>query len=228
MELEKIPFERFDTFHQAFNGEGDGMWQVCAECGGRCEIHKIGTLLPGEKEYMAARLNMSIEALENRYLDRLVTPLGTVDVLKIKPGCNFLDACYHCTMADHRVKPILCEIYPVCIEADPVDGTDENPELKVHYFVDELDCPLMHPTFTWRGKTIQNPRYATYRTYFEGTGIALLKALEVPAAFYQILALYDEENYDYPALLALRHVPADRYDTFTLEELTTCALGHDL
>ena len=228
MDLAKIPFERFDAFHHAFNGEGNGMWKVCAECGGRCEIHKVGTLLPGEKEYMAAKLKWSISELENRYLDRLITPRGTVDVLKIKPGCNFLDSCYHCTMADHNVKPILCDIYPVVIEADKLGGTDEAPELDVRFFVDELDCPLMHPTYTWKGRTITNPRYQVYRDYFENTGITLLKQLEVSAEFYWILAQYDSENYDYPALLNKRHVPVEQYDTLTLEDLTSCSLGHDL
>ncbi|HVO43647.1 MAG TPA: hypothetical protein VMT34_13535 [Aggregatilineales bacterium] len=177
---------------------------------------------------MAAKLNWPIDVLENRYLDRLVTPVGAVDVLKIKPGCNFLDACYHCTMADHHVKPVLCDIYPVVVEVARIGGTDEAPEFEVRYAVDELDCPLMHSTYTWRGRTIRNPRYRDYRAYFEKTGMELLSKLEVSVDFYRILEQYDAENYDYPMLLARRHVPVDRYDTFTLDELMACTLGHDL
>src|SRR5258708_20449593 len=119
MQFEALPFERFKTFHESFNGEGNGMWDICAQCGGRCEIYKIGSLMPGEKEYIAAQLNISVAEMENKFLDRVETPVGAVDVLKLQPGCPFLDACFHCTLADVKVKPWLSEIYPLAFQFEP-------------------------------------------------------------------------------------------------------------
>jgi Fe-S-cluster containining protein len=226
--IQSVPFERFEAFHNAFNGEGEGMWSVCAQCGGRCEIYKIGTLLPGEKEFMAAGLNMPIAELEAQYLDRLVTPRGTVDVLKLKPGCPFLDSNYHCTLAERKVKPVLCEIYPVVFEVEQIGGTDEQPELEVHFDIDELDCPLMQSQFERLGKMIANPHVAQYRHYFQQTGIELLKAMDVAPEFYWIVEQYDEGNFDYRALAKRRNVSVREYDTFTLDDLMACNLGHDL
>ncbi|MBX3063118.1 MAG: YkgJ family cysteine cluster protein [Anaerolineae bacterium] len=223
-----VPFERFAAFHETFNGEGSGIWNICAQCGGRCEIYKIGTLLPGEKEYMAAGLNLPIEVLEAHYLDRLVTPRGTVDVLKLKPGCPFLDANYHCTLAERKVKPVLCEIYPVMFSVEQIGGTASEPQLKVNFEIDELDCPLVHRHSEWGGRKIDNPNFETYRQYFQEHGIPLLQQLDVAPEFYWIVAQYDEGNFDYRALAQRRHVPVNQYDTFTLDEVLACDLGHDL
>lgn len=224
--MQAVSFEKFDAFHSHFNGEGNGMWQVCAQCGGRCEIYKIGTLLPGEKEYMAAGLNLSLAQLEAQYLDRLVTPRGTVDVLKLKPGCPFLDANYHCTLAEKRVKPVLCEIYPVVFSVEQIGGTQHAPQLEVTFDIDELDCPLMHRHYEWNGHQIDNPHYMNYRQYFKETGIELLQALDAPPEFYWIVAQYDEGNFDYRRLAQCRQKPVNEYDTFTLEDVLACDLGH--
>lgn len=226
--MRSIPFERFNAFHQYFDGEGNGMWNVCAQCGGRCEIHKIGTIMPGEKEFMAAGLELSVSDLEAKYLDRLITPHGTVDVLKLKPGCPFLDANYHCTLAERKVKPVLCEIYPVVFEVVQVTNAEGIPTLDVHFDIDELDCPLMHQYYEWGGRKVENPRFAEYRHYFSTVGVERIRALDAPPEFYQIVEQYDSENYDYWALAKLRHVPVNQYDTFTLDEIMSCALGHDL
>jgi Fe-S-cluster containining protein len=223
-----VPFERFDAFHRAFNGEGRGIWTICAQCGGRCEQHKIGTLMPGEKEYIAARLGWPVEKLEAKYLDRLVTPRGTVDVLKLKPGCNFLDACFHCTLADHKLKPILCEVYPVVFEVDQTGGSEDDPRLEVRFLVDELDCPLMHASYEWAGRRVTNPDWQAHRDYFSSVGISLLRAVDAPPEWYRAVAQYDAENFDYGALEKVRHVAADAYDTFTLDELMSGVIGHAL
>ncbi len=221
-----VPFERFDAFHCQFDGEADGIWQVCGQCGGRCEIYKIGTLLPGEKEYMAAGLGIPVERFEARYLDRLVTPRGTVDVLKLKAGCPFLDTNYHCVLAELRVKPVLCEIYPVVFDVEQVGGTEAEPELSVSFGLDERDCPLMHQNYQWSGHKVVNHRFAEHRRYFKERGISLLEALGAPAAFYWIVAQYDDGNFDYRALQQRRPVPVDQYGTFTLEDILACDVGH--
>lgn len=228
IEIQHIPFERFQAFHRSFNGEGDGIWDVCAQCGGRCEQHKIGTLMPGEKEYIADQLGLSVPALEAQYLDRLVTPRGNVDVLKLMPGCPFLDTCYHCTLADHLVKPVLCDVYPVVFEVEAIGGTEETPELEVHFSVDEIDCPLMHLTYEWKGRKILNQQWQGYHHYFETAGIERLRQMGASPAWYWIVAQYDYENFDYHALQRKRNVPVNQYDTFTLETLMSCRVGHDL
>ncbi len=227
-DFQKIPPERFQAFHQAFNGEGDGIWSVCAQCGGRCELHKIGTLMPGEKEFIASHLGLPVAEFESKYLDRLITPRGTVDVLKLKLGCPFLDSQYHCILADKMVKPVLCEVYPIVFEVDVIGGTEQAPELAVKFLADEIDCPLMHTTFQWRGRTVQNLRWREYRQYFETKGIELLSQVGASASWYWTVAQYDSENFDYRALERIRRVPVDQYATFTLDEIISCSIGHDL
>ena len=223
-----LPVERFQAFHDAFDGEGNGMWEICAQCGGKCEHHKIGTLMPGEKEFIAAQLQLSVAELEHRYLDQLVTPRGTVDVLKLVPGCPFLDQCFHCTLADSHVKPVLCEVYPVVFDVSQVGGSGDAPELKVEFHLDELDCPLLHRTYQWSQRSVKNPRWRTYRDYFTHKGIERLERVGAPAAWYWIVAQYDNENFDYHALARLRTVPANRYASITLDQLMSSSLGHDL
>jgi Fe-S-cluster containining protein len=221
-----IPFERFQTFHQAFDGEGEGIWDICAQCGGKCEHHKIGTLMPGEKEYIASTLAMPLAEFEARYLDRLETPRGAVDVLKLIPGCPFLDTCFHCTLADSHVKPVLCEVYPVVFEVRQVGGSAEAPQLELAFEIDELDCPLLHEIYTWSKGTVRNPRWLEHRAHFATKGIERLRRMEAPVEWYWIVSQYDSENFDYHALLKLRQTPAAQYGVFTLEELMSCRLGH--
>ncbi len=227
-EFQNLPAERFEAFHQSFNGERDGIWNICEQCGGRCEQHKIGTLMPGEKEYIASNLRMPLATLEAKYLDRLVTPRGTVDVLKLRQGCPFLDSCYHCTLADNLLKPVLCEVYPVVFEVDQVGGTEDSPELAVRFMVDEIDCPLMHATYQWSGRKVLNMRWQEYRKHFETTGIERLREVGAPAAWYWVVAQYDCENFDYNALEHIRTCSVYQYGTFTLDELMSCRIGHEL
>jgi Fe-S-cluster containining protein len=223
-----IPPERFQQFHTAFDGEGDGMWKICAQCGGRCEWHKIGTLMPGEKEYITSYLGLSLDEFTNKYLDGIVTPRGTVDVLKLKLGCPFLDTNYHCVLADKKVKPVLCEIYPVVFEVEETRDEHQQPHYQVHYAIDEVDCPLMHATYHWKERDIVNPRWQEHREYFASRGIQLLSAIDAPAAWYWIVAQYDSENFDYRLLEKRRDVPVDQYALLTLDDMLACRIGHDL
>ncbi len=228
VEIAKLPLERFEVFHQSFNGERNGIWNVCEQCGGRCEQHKVGTLMPGEKEYIANQMGLPLAAFEAKYLDRLVTPRGTVDVLKLKQGCPFLDSCFHCTLADNLLKPVLCEVYPVVFEVERLGGTEDSPELEVHFMVDEIDCPLMHAVYSWGKHNVVNSRWQEYRNHFETAGIERLHNVGAPAPWYWIVAQYDFENFDYDALERIRKVSVNEYDIFTLDELMSCSIGHDL
>lgn len=222
--IPSIPAERFARFHQVFNGEGNGMWRVCEQCGGRCEQHKIGSLMPGEKEYIASSMGLPVGEFQDRYLDLIVTSRGTVDVLKLKPGCPFLDRQFHCTLADVSLKPVLCEIYPVVFEVDMLSSSTSESEWRVRFEVDEVDCPLMHLYYEWNEHKVHNPRWQEYRRFFEEFGINCLQEVGAPAEWYWIVAQYDSENFDYTSLLNLRRVPVAQCAELTLEEVMSCRL----
>jgi hypothetical protein len=166
----KIPSRKFHEFHNRVEGEG-WWWHICAECGGKCEYHKIGSLMPGEKEFIAAWLNMPAKVFEENYLDEVVSPAGNIDILKMKQPCPFLNSKFRCDIKP--VKVILCKVYPVIY-----DVQDE----KVVYFVDSR-CPLFH--------------HRDIRNYFEDIVIPALIELDPPVEWCKAVALYDHFDYDY-------------------------------
>ena len=106
-----IQKEFFRSFHHEFKLN---TWDICAKCGGKCEINKVGSLMPGEAEYIAGEIGLDPDEFRDLYLDGIITPHGIVEVLKLKPGCPLLSPDYKCTIADHKV--VLCEVYPVVFE----------------------------------------------------------------------------------------------------------------
>lgn len=190
--FKKITSKKFQEFHDRIEGEG-WWWQICSTCGGQCERKKIGSLMPGEKEFIAGWLGMTVRDLEEGYLDKVVTPSGAIDVLSLSNStCPFLGSDFRC-----RVKPVkvaMCEVYPVIYEVR--DG-------KVVYFVDSL-CPLS------RQKEIKD--------YFEKTVIPALTEVEPPVDWCEAVVLYDHFNYDYEALRRGRKA-SDKYRSFSLEQL---------
>ncbi len=173
--------------------DGEGWWwEVCAECEGRCEYNKIGSLLPGEKEYIARELKMPVKAFADRYLDKLVTPLGTIDVLKMKDGCPFLDPEWRCTIK--KVKVVLCETYPIAFY---MKGG------KVEFFIDPW-CPLC--------------KRNDVRDYFEKVAMPALTKLGVPDEWFGAAVLYDEHNFDYKTIEAERK-DVSKCTSFTLDYL---------
>src|SRR5262249_50145738 len=82
----------FADFHSSFRGDTKEIFSVCAKCGGACEFNKIGTLMPGEREYMAATAKVSVAEFSARFLDTIVMEDGMeLDVLRLINGCPFLD-----------------------------------------------------------------------------------------------------------------------------------------
>lgn len=185
-----MPFEWFENFHKDFQGE---TWDICARCGGKCEINKIGSLMPGEAEYIAEKRGWNIVEFRNFYLDGIETPFGTVDVLKIKPGCNFLSADFKCTIPD--VKVVLCDVYPVVFEVE-----DNN----VQFYLDEW-CPIVRYV----------PELASH---FEKNGIPAIQKLNAPVNWYRAVELYDGLCVDYFKLFELRRDNPD-YTVLTLEQI---------
>lgn len=185
-----IAFDRFEVFHKEFQGE---TWDICARCGGKCEINKIGSLMPGEAEYIAKMRGWNLAEFRNQYLDGIETPYGTVDVLKIKPGCPFLSVDFKCTIPD--VKVALCDVYPVVFEVE-----DEN----VRFYLDEW-CPIVRYV----------PELASY---FEKKGIPALRKLNPPLDWYRAVESFDSLCVDYFKLFELRKHELD-YTVLTLSQI---------
>jgi Fe-S-cluster containining protein len=194
MRFEPIPAERFAEFHDSFLGDTLATFEVCDHCGGACEYNKVGTLMPGEREYMAEAAGLSVEEFSERYLDILVMDDGMeLDVLRLINGCPFLDrVTYKCNCREYKV--VLCEIYPVVFHVQEGD---------VHFSIDDW-CPLSDTL--------------PFRRYFQELGVSAIKRLQVPVEWYQHVARYDDLYFDYEALQASGRDPSKPH-TFTLAEL---------
>ena len=187
----KLKPERFIEFHKEFKGDYL-WWKVCAKCGGECENHKIGSLMPGEKEYIAQIVDLPLEVFENQYLDCIITPSGNIEVLKLKPCCPFLDSEHRCVIRPFKV--VLCDVYPVAFE---VNNTS------VQFYLD-TDCSLSHnKEIAW---------------YFEHVGIPALMKLDAPVEWYRAVALFDSFNIDYEKIKNTRN-NVSKYESLTLEQI---------
>lgn len=191
--FKKIPMHMYENFHQIFSGSNPNTFEICRKCGGACEHNKIGTLLPGEKEYMAKKMGISISEFKQRYLDILKMDDGTlVDVLKLGELCPFLNKeTEACDCSDF--KPIICKIYPVVFTVDTG---------KVNFIIDNW-CQLS--------------RKKVCRKYFE-SAIPLLSQFPVPVEWFNNVVNYDDLYFDYEQLRECRK-GKDQYAVFTLEEL---------
>jgi uncharacterized protein len=198
MRFDPIPPEQFEAFHRGFRGDLESTFQVCCRCGGACEHTKIGTLMPGEREYMAAKAGVSAEEFAARYLDVVVMPNGyELDVLRLIDGCPFLDPkTFACLCKAYKV--VLCEIYPIGFE---VVGDE------VRFAIDTW-CPLAKVAQLYR--------------YFEELGIPMVSRLPVPIEWYRLVAQYDELHFDYKAFVRHRRGRAEA-QVFGFEELLGCA-----
>lgn len=194
MRFDAIPVRHFVEFHDSFRGDTPETFGVCAKCGGACEFNKIGTLMPGEREYMAAAAGLSVAEFSDRFLDILEMEDGLeLDVLRLINGCPFLDrGTFECNCRAFKV--VLCEIYPIGFEVR--DG-------RVHFAIDDW-CPL--------ADTLR------FRRHFLEQGVPAVSRLPVPVEWYRQVARYDELYFDYHVLEAYR-TDRSRLQVFTLEEL---------
>jgi Fe-S-cluster containining protein len=194
MRFTPITADHFADFHRAFRGDTDETFKVCAKCGGACEFNKIGTLMPGEREYMAAFAGLSTVEFTARYLDVIQMDDGMeLDVLRLINGCPFLDrGTFECNCKAFKV--ILCEIYPIDFQV--LQG-------RVFFGIDDW-CPI--------ADTLR------YRRHFLELGVAAISKLPVPAAWYEHVAQYDDLYFDYLALEAFR-TDRSKPQTFTKKEL---------
>ena len=187
----------FKVYHDRFRGD---TYDACFRCDGKCEKFKISTIMPGEKEHMVAHTGLSVKDFEDRYLDRINTPIGEVDVLKMKDGCPFLDADFHCTIVE--AKPVMCDTYPIIFSLG---------KRNVNFEIDRHDCPLVH----W-------PEYNRVVERFRREGIPAMRDIPVPIKWWRTVALYDEFDVDYERIeKKLRR--AQGYQTYLLEEVLAFA-----
>ncbi len=192
MIFKNIPMQIYENFHRMFSGSNENTFNICRECGGACEHNKIGTLLPGEEEYMAKRMGISISEFKIRYLDLLKMDDGTpIQVLKLGKLCPFLNEEEVCECRDF--KPIFCKIYPLVFTVE-----DE----KINFTIDNW-CKLS--------------RKKACRLYFE-TAIPLLSSLSIPMEWLRHVTSYDNLCFDYDQLERRRH-GKNKYAVFSLEEL---------
>lgn len=194
MRFDTIPAKYFAEFHESFRGDTHLTFLVCSKCGGACEFNKIGTLMPGEREYMAAAAGLSVDEFTARFLDTLVMEDGMeLDVLRLINGCPFLDRrTFACNCREYKV--VLCEIYPIGFHVE---------EGLVRFSIDDW-CPL--------SDTLQ------IRKHFAEAGIAAVSRLPVPVKWYEHVERYDDLHFDYVALEAYRQDSAS-HQRFTIEEL---------
>lgn len=193
MIFKKIPVNIYENFHRTFSGSNQNTFNICSKCGGACEHNKIGTLLPGEKEYMAKKMGMNLSEFKLKYLDILKMDDGTlIHVLKLGELCPFLNK--ETEMCECRdFKPIICKIYPVVF-------TVESGNVK--FSIDDW-CQLS--------------RKKVCRNYFE-SAIPLLSRLPVPIEWFRHVVSYDDLYFDYDQLKKYRK-GKNKYAVFTLKEL---------
>lgn len=182
----------YESFHKTFSGANENTLNTCKECEGACEYNKIGTLLPGEKEYMAKEMGLSVNEFEVRYLDTLRMDDGTrLYVLKLGRLCPFLNGeTKECECKNF--KPIFCKVYPVVFTVEAG---------RIKFAIDSW-CKLS--------------RKKACRTYFE-KAIPLLLSLPVPEEWFMYVASYDNFSFDHSQLEKYRSLK--KHGIFSLEEV---------
>ena len=182
----------YESFHKMFSGASEDTFKTCKKCEGACEYNKVGTLLPGEKEYMAKEMGMSVYEFEVRYLDILKMDDGTrLYILKLGKLCPLLnEETKECEC--RNFKPIFCKVYPVVFTVET---------RKIKFTIDNW-CKLS--------------RKQAFRTYFE-KAIPLLSSLPIPVEWFTYVASYDNFCFDYNQLE--KYGNERKYEIFSLDEI---------
>lgn len=191
--MNEIPAGKFEDFHSKFRGDSVSIFGICADCGGMCEYNKVGTLIPGEKKYMANQLGVSAKDFADKYLDVLIVDGEKLDVLKFTEPCPFLSKNFECSC--RKFKPVMCEIYPIVFEAEGQE---------VRYFLDDA-CPLM--------KNLE------FSGYFNNTGIPAFEELGIPLKWFKCVEKYDHLNFDYQKIQKMRKSGPEKCEEFVLEDV---------
>ena len=191
MKWKPIPKSEFRKFHKRFKGDSQDIFKLCLKCGGICEYSFIRTLLPGEPEFMANEMKISINEFGNRYLDGINCKGVIMDVLKMVNPCPFLDQ-KTLTCSCRKFKVIYCDIYPINIRSH---------RNKLTYAID--NCPL--------------GRNRKFRSYFLARGIDAQQSLNIPVTWMNVVLLYDSVSVDYNVFDGIRK--SRNYQVFDLETI---------
>ncbi len=152
--------------------------------------------MPGEALFIADSLGMDITEFRNKFLDGIITAHGTVEVLKLKPGCPFINKNYECSI--RNFKPILCEIYPIVFEVK---------DNQVDFFLDPW-CPISR---------LDN----NLKHHFSEKGMAAVKHLPVTLDWWRAVGTFDWMCINYEKIYALRQGQLD-YVLFNLDMIGSC------
>lgn len=190
--MKRIGEKKLRDFHKDFRANSPEVFEICKLCRGKCEFNKIGTLLPGEKEFIAKQMGMSVEEFSNKYLDVLMVNGEPLDVLKFVEPCPFLNEKSECTCRSFKV--VMCELYPIIFE---VKGN------KTVFNLD-TNCPLTH--------------HKKISEYFRKVGIPAFKTLDIPLNWFKLVEKYDLMNFDYKKIQKTRK-SKNKCEEFHLDNL---------
>lgn len=127
---EPLPASFYEQFHSGGNWD---LFSQCADCGG-CEYTLIGSLLPGEANFIAEHLKLTPEEFSYNYIDYIKVGDIHHEVLRLARTCPFLDKHGACIVREF--KPLLCAVYPFTFTVESTAGAQR--------VIPQLDswCPL--------------------------------------------------------------------------------------
>ncbi|MFA6048053.1 MAG: hypothetical protein WC737_04505 [Parcubacteria group bacterium] len=191
--MQKTPIN-FEKIHEEFDGM---MFDLCDECGGRCEKNNLSLYLPGEVEFIAGKLKINFKDFVKKYCNLVKISENSELYIQKAGTCPFLDNDYRCTLEKPNCKIIRCMLYPVLI-GHPTD--------KFKIFLDYEDCPMAN-------KLTDQFKKQAFKIYEDIRDT-------IPEYWLEFVSKYDFITYDYSKLEKLR----DK-EIITPEELEKCAIS---
>ncbi|MDO9263463.1 MAG: hypothetical protein Q7U02_05820 [Desulfosalsimonadaceae bacterium] len=191
--IKSIQIPAFEEFHASFKGQTDKSFKICSDCGGHCEYNLMAPLLPGEVAFIASKLNMPVDEVRPLYFDGVDINGEVIDLIKCTETCRFLSSRFSCSIS--AFKPVVCALHPIYFRT-------EGEALSL--LLDE-GCPLSHNR--------------ELRENFTSVGTKSLQQLSIPFEWFQITYDIYIHQFNYPAMVKERDVPADQYKLYRLDEL---------
>ena len=153
----------------------------------------LGIFLPGEVEYIAAKIGIDRDCFIEKYCNVIKKNNNEIHLLKLGI-CPFLDTNYKCELEKFNAKLVICMLYPVWICRS--NGRTE-------IIVDRELCPMAD-------KIPES---------FKQQAIALYEELRssLPIEWLELESEVDDGLFDYNKLNTLRNKTI-----VTLEELESC------
>lgn len=196
--LDPLPFSKFEEFHNSFNCDTEKSFKVCSQCKGKCEYDSIiAPLLPGEAEFIAAKIKLPVDVTRNKFFDGVLIEDNVVDIIKSDQACRFLSDSFLCLAKPF--KPVVCAIYPVYLR----------PDGGVISFITDKKCKLSI-----------DPKI---KELCESIGIQSVQKLSIPIQWLQITDIISMSDFNFNKMMAKRDIPVDKYKLYQLDELMAYA-----